>query len=241
MEARSALRTAPVFRDLSRKFARWGWPPEEDSDSDLFEKIVTIAQWNVPSAEFDTDGEKAVLPYARRLLARLDSGWFAIPSPTPKQAWFSYSPVFPEVQLSEGDSGKPLGALWTSSYLPDGTSTWSHCEDVLGTPESRAKGEDPPRTEYTVDIDTGGSAIYRISSPADFSRLLASYPRKGGHARVDWIAVAKEFDGVHLTARGLVMTQGAKVPTERGEAALERWDCESTAWLRTPKGLRLAG
>jgi hypothetical protein len=92
-----------------------------------------------------------------------------------------------------------------------------------------------------VDIDTGSSAIYRISSPTDFSRLLASYPRKGGHAGVDWIAVAKDFDGVHLTARGLVMTQGVKVPAERGEAALEGWDCESTAWLRTPKGLRLAG
>jgi hypothetical protein len=52
---------------------------------------------------------------------------------------------------------------------------------------------------------------------------------------VRWDAVARHFNAVHLTARGLVTAHDVAVTTPHGEAKLFGWDSESTAWLRAPR------
>jgi hypothetical protein len=180
---------------------------------------------------------------AEELKGRLSGGWFAEPTPTPAQAHFAVEPGHPRVALAHPppDStrvvdDKPRGAWWTSSMLPDGTSCWSRSESLVGTPETRAAGEHPARREHWTTVDLTAARIHRIERAADYAALLAEYPLEASaFPRVDWIAVAGDFDAVHLTARGLVYTQDVPIDTLRGPSALRGWNCESTAWLTEPK------
>jgi hypothetical protein len=228
----------PVFRGVCGAFRDSGWPLAEVSDVDLFEVIASVAEWVGPETPVDADLE----PLAEALEARLRGGWFAEPTPTADQAHFAVAAELPRVALTRPAPAstatiddKPRGAWWTSSRLPDGSSCWSHSESLVGTPETRASGEHPIRTERWYAPDFSRTRLYRIESAPDFARLLAEYPLADSvFPRVDWLAVAEDFDAVHLCARGLVYTQGVPIETNRGTSALRGWNCESTAWLREP-------
>jgi hypothetical protein len=233
-----ALKTFPVFRGVCRTFADSGRPLAEVSDVELFEVIVSAAERVGPEIPFDDD----LVPLAGTLEDRLGNGWFAEPTPTADQAYFAVTEGISQVALTRPPLGstaviddKPRGAWWTSSRLPDGTSCWSRGESLIGTPETRARGEFVPRTEHWSTLDVADAAIYRIESTSDFARLLVDYPLEGSaFPRVDWVTVAADFDAVHLSARGLVYTQSVPIETSQGTSALRGWNCESTAWLRTP-------
>ncbi|MFF4596835.1 hypothetical protein [Amycolatopsis sp. NPDC001319] len=229
----------PLFSAVCRALVRAGLPLVELSDVDLFEVIAATAEWVGPEAGPEVDPR----PVAEELENRLSGGWFAESTPSEAQAHFSVAPEPPRVALVRPEPGstrvfddKPRGAWWTSSRLPDGTSCWSRSESLVGTPETRAAGEVPPRREHWVTVDLTAARIHRIERAADFAVLLAEYPLGGsGFPRVDWLAVAEDFDAVHLSARGLVYTQDVPIATDRGTSALRGWNCESTAWLTEPR------
>jgi hypothetical protein len=228
----------PLFRDVCRSLVRVGLPLAELSDVELFEVIAAAAERVGPETGPDVDPR----PVAAELEARLSAGWFAEPTPTSAQAHFGAVGEHSRVALALPDhrgtrviDDKPNGAWWTSSMLPDGTSCWSRAESLVGTPETRAAGQFPARQEHWITVDVAAARIHRIERPVDFSVLLEEYPLSGSvFPRVDWIAVAADFDAVHLTARGLVYTQDVPIGTSRGHSALRGWNCESTAWLTEP-------
>ncbi|GAA1200062.1 hypothetical protein GCM10009608_38970 [Pseudonocardia alaniniphila] len=129
---------------------------------------------------------------------------------------------------------KPAGALWTSSFLPDGRSAWA-----IG--ESSAY-PDLSRRLFAVDFDRAVTRVFEVSAPEDYQRLATSYPRPmlDGRVLVDWSAAATDLDAVRLTAAGLVFAHNVRVPTPHGVAQLRGWDAESTAWLNRPPGLRIS-
>ncbi|MCX2730641.1 hypothetical protein OOZ19_10345 [Saccharopolyspora sp. NFXS83] len=91
-------------------------------------------------------------------------------------------------------------------------------------------------------------AVHEIDGPEAWAWLCRRYPlevtagrrhdwfratgRDGRWVLPDWAAVAREFDGVHLTAAGYLATAGAAVPVEDDLASvLAGWDPDATWWL----------
>lgn len=137
--------------------------------------------------------------------------------------------------VDERLGGKPVGALWTSSMLPDGVSAWQRSEGS----EFPGQGRRPKLLHVGPDdLDR----VYAIRDVGDYARLVANYPRRvsGDEVAVDWVRVARDFVAVHLTAAGLARAQNHQVETDAGYTMLRGWDAESTAWLSVPTSARIA-
>lgn len=101
-------------------------------------------------------------------------------------------------------------------------------------PETRS--QDPPRAWHTWAVEPSARAVVReIKSACDWVDFVLSYPRRvpeHGLIFPDWRAVARDWDGVHMTLRAIAATQGFWFSTESGIVATTFWDVESTLWLR---------
>lgn len=122
---------------------------------------------------------------------------------------------------------KPEGGLWTSPYEAYFGSPW--CQWCL-TEEFRVKRDHPYFHLWLLEPDPN-SHIYVIDSEQDLIDLVAAYPAKPispGYPfeYPDWLKVAEDFDGVHLTDEGQWQTRMSQ------PANLYGWDCECTLWLR---------
>jgi hypothetical protein len=208
-------------------------------DVDLYEWIVFAVAHQYSSSNFherlapDLDDAEALLR------DRLSQGWFGQrPVPAP-QAWFNAEGLIGDVVLRTVTNDlvigeKPPGALWTSSFLPDGRSAWAIGESSAYPNSSRRL--------FAMDFDQAATRAFEVSTPEDYQRLVTRYPRPmpDGRALVDWIAAGTDLDAVRLTAAGLVFAHNVRVPTPYGVAQLRGWDAESTAWLNRPPGLRIS-
>ncbi|CAM05271.1 hypothetical protein SACE_6098 [Saccharopolyspora erythraea NRRL 2338] len=219
------------MRELSNSF--FGDPDyiDEIGDAGFYEQIsIAVSCFYGPAS-----GE---LPAAlsRRILekveTRLRQGWFAEPRLASPQSRYASGSELPPVELESDEAdpavaSKPRRAVWTSSFLPDGTSVLD-----LGRPVVPKSG----RRLYSVRFDPSGVDAYTIDELQGWCRLVESYPVEctDGMIGVSWTAVARDFDVVHLTARGLVHAQGVVVETAAGPSVLRHWDAESSAWFRFP-------
>lgn len=231
---------SPVLIELVRQLGDSVHELDGIDDGDLYEEIVFAVGHQHSMRDFHErpaphlDGAEVLVR------KRLGRGWFAVrPVPTP-QAWFSESGrigglVLHEVTNDLPIGEKPAGALWTSSFLPDGRSTWALGE-VGAYPESS-------RSLFTLHFDQQSVRSFVIAAPEDYRELVMRYPRPvpDGRALVDWLAAAADLDAVRLTAAGLVFAQSVRLRTPHGTAQLRGWDAESTAWLNRPPGLRIEG
>jgi hypothetical protein len=201
---------------------------------DVYQWIVHAAGLRWSTDDFSARAAPEFESIAQRILARLAGAPFSggrLPSP---QARYTDDPVVREIAIADPPPGPPMGekptwALWTGSFLPDGTCAWERCE--YPRPGS---GE---RLRYSLSFDESEVTAYTIDSLSDFRELVSTYfdPQDEGRVRVRWAAVAKDFDAVHLTARGLATAQDVEVRTPAGIGKLWGWDTESTAWLRLPR------
>ncbi|RDI30374.1 hypothetical protein DEU38_106189 [Rhodococcus sp. AG1013] len=92
--------------------------------------------------------------------------------------------------------------------------------------------------------------VYEIGGPADWAHPVDTYPfpvpasrrsewyyTTGEHLDwfiPDWVAVAADFDAVHLTVHGYLSTPGVAIPlvANSGATVLAGWDPDATFWLR---------
>lgn len=183
------------------------------------------------------DGEtEDVRPYASEdsaVARRLSTGWFRRPAPYLPQSRFASDAAPPEAMSVTstfvGGADKPLGAFWTSSFLPDGSSAWAGVEDVVGTGATRDLWE--------IHVDVTDIRVFAIDRNEDYVDLVRRFPRPHDDClAVAWESVATEYDAVHLTAAGLADTHGAVVRHRGRTIALRGWDGECTAWLRFTSG-----
>ena len=88
---------------------------------------------------------------------------------------------------------------------------------------------------------------FEITGPADWVELAGRYPlevtlsrrhewwqvtgRDGGWVIPDWLAVASDFDAVHLTVAGYLATAGRALPVGETATMLAGWDPDETYWL----------
>lgn len=91
--------------------------------------------------------------------------------------------------------------------------------------------------------------VVEIASPSDWARLVQAYPldvtqsrrpdwyesldpHDGGWLIPDWSAVARDYEGVHVSVLAWLMTSGQAVPAgPRATTTMAGWDPDATWWL----------
>ena len=147
----------------------------------------------------------------------------------------------------------PEGEIYSGTWWsgPLGGTAWTTRGDVAGLlAVGLACAEDalgPERFEvWQVTIDPG-ARIYEVHSPQDWGRLAASFPRdvtvsrrhdwyrwtghEGPWILPDWPAVARRWDGVHVSVGGYLSTAGMRVDAGGAATLLAGWDADQTLWL----------
>lgn len=124
-------------------------------------------------------------------------------------------------------STKPFHTgMFTSTAARTGKSTWRTYLDLY-------HGSDLyPLPWRTWRVRTAGSVV-EIASARQWADFVRTYPdHEAGLLYPRWTAVAKDYDGVHLTLGAIAATQGFSFHTPAGLTAPAFWDVESTFWLR---------
>lgn len=122
---------------------------------------------------------------------------------------------------------KPRYGLWTSTYLPEAQYPsdwveWCVCNNFAIN-----------KTIGSILRVLPGANIYVINSLEDLKALFKWYknPEPSGLCNrplLDFCAVSKHFDAIHLTQRG-----ESKTRLCLDDIDLYGWDCESTVWFNT--------
>jgi len=92
-----------------------------------------------------------------------------------------------------------------------------------------------------------GASVFEITSPEDWVELVRGYPlavpnsrrhdwwRATGHdlewAIPDYVAVAEDFDAIHLSVAGYLSTAGRPLAVGATSTVLVGWDPDQTWWL----------
>jgi hypothetical protein len=201
------------------------------ADEDLYRHITLAASQRHSGRTFAARRAPELDRVAAAVMRRLSTGPLSATAPRSPQSRFARSAVPTAVTVIDRPTqdDKPAGALWTPSFLPDGTSMWQWGEWA-------EFGRDRPL--HALAFDPAGVRLCTIGSPADYERLVTRYPRPAStRVQVHWPRVAEDFDAVHLTVTGLLTAHHVPIATPHGPAVLTGWDAESTAWLRLPPGL----
>jgi hypothetical protein len=94
---------------------------------------------------------------------------------------------------------------------------------------------------------SSGARIWNITSPDDWGRLVARYPRDVTASRrhdwfrftgrdgtwllPDWPRAASDWDGVHLSIAGYISATGLAIPAGDAATVLAGWGPDQTLWL----------
>ncbi|MCE6999869.1 hypothetical protein LZG04_34405 [Saccharothrix sp. S26] len=206
------------------------------TDDILYRHITFAASLQHSGRDFTARPTPELDHIAAAVLHRLATGSLGDTSLRSPQARHATDATPRTVQVTDGPTGatapdKPVGALWTSSFLPEGTSMWQWGELAESGPD---------RPLFTVTFDQADIRLFTIDSPSDYGQLVNRYPRSSnGRAQVCWTRAADDLDAVHLTVPGLLTAQHVPVTTSQGTAVLTGWDAESTAWLHLPNAFEM--
>jgi len=128
---------------------------------------------------------------------------------------------------------KPGGGFWTSTFHPqakyasDWVKFWTSLKFKFGIKDF----------EKAVLLEVSPEAkVCHIDGVADLEKLIFKYPRvsidslkripidRMSSGTIDWEALARDYDGVHLTRNA-----AAEIHEMDRFAG---WDCESTCWFK---------
>jgi hypothetical protein len=97
-------------------------------------------------------------------------------------------------------------------------------------------------------VISSAARVFEVREARDWARLTEAYPRDvtgrqgrqwevwsglaGPWLLPDWLAAARDWDGVHVTVGGYLATSYQAVPAGPGLAYLAGWHPDETLWLR---------
>jgi hypothetical protein len=159
---------------------------------------------------------------ARTLAEAPAAAWWWHPLDRTAQTWIG-PPDVPDgplpfaVDFAPGIAPcRPREALYTSTTVGPLPGTWL-CYAWEGL-------KSPPFAIWHVPVRPE-ARIYEIHRPDDWTALSRRYPAEvDGLAVPDWLAVADDYDAVHLSMAGFL--------TATRSTTLRHWDSESTLWFR---------
>jgi len=181
---------------------------------------------------------------ARDLLSHPDSSWWSAPFEG-TQVWIGYGALpggsiegatqsATDRTRGETYAQRPTGWQITSRLF-NGAS----CLDFV----ARLAGDwRVPSLSRAVVEPIEEARVLEIGSAADWHRLCTQYPSPILTSQGDpsgegvlapyWSAVARDWDGVHLTFLGLLTAPFVRTESAAGASMLWSWDTEGTVWLR---------
>jgi hypothetical protein len=154
------------------------------------------------------------------------------------QLWIDHEATGPPVAAG-------INEIRNDTYRGDkpakGTGLWTSTagEECSWIEWMKGEGWWPKRDSarlWLLDPDPA-ARIFEIDQAVDLNELASKFRRSGGpgladyiarEPRLDWEAIAREYDAVHLTSRGEAQLH---IRLDGGPD-LYGWDCESTIWFR---------
>jgi hypothetical protein len=133
----------------------------------------------------------------------------------------------PDLRPFRQEVPKPRRALWTSTSTGTCPSHW--------IPYLRWSEDHRPPPYHPWRLEVSPTArVYEVHGPQAWHTLCLESPLKApdGTFVPNWDAVARMWDGVHLSVGGLLTTEGVRWSTPEGWTQLFSWSVESTVWLR---------
>jgi hypothetical protein len=139
---------------------------------------------------------------------------------------------------------RPSDSMWTSTELDCLASVWQTREPYDWPTLPVAS------TAWRVKARASTVRAYEIGAAADWVRLCEEFPTNTtSHYRrsmlstlslrwtepfvtPDWVAMASEFDAVHLQWSGFVDCAEQVIPLASGSTIMHGWNSERTWWLR---------
>lgn len=142
---------------------------------------------------------------------------------------------------------------WWSTPSPSGALATSRSREGLGALELILEEDSFGCGEARVWVvhTRNNPRVYEIRNPTDWAHLVDSYPlavpeskrydwfrTTGEHHHwviPDWVAVAEDYDGVHLSLHGYLTTPGIAIPLSNsaGATVLAGWNPDVTWWLNS--------
>ncbi|WP_226360813.1 hypothetical protein [Pseudonocardia sp. ICBG1142] len=223
----------PVILQAAESIVVHGIDLNVQDEVETYWDIVFANSYQYAVEEFADRADERLDETAAALAQVLSRGWLGSADVVSPQGVFSDSITLRATQIENPEDDlygdKPLGAFWTSSYLPNGDSAWSRSE------KSEFASLNRKLRNFTFRLPPPRD-IFIIRYPEDYRRLVADYPRKlqNGRTVVDWRRASDDYMAVRLTACGLALAHHFRVVTPAGVAWLSGWDAESTAWLHLP-------
>lgn len=214
--------------------------------------LTEISVWLSDHAEVMqrvlSDGPR-LRPLAEAILSEPGTGWWfgpldrasqlvawgpgGAPPPADSEALPRPSPPDRPPTAWECYAQKPEWGLYTSTAFGDLSAAVigaAECAGDLGPLEL-------PFPRYLLRVSST-ARIYEVDSPDAWRRLCLAYPAPdrgsltGGLVVPDFAAVARDWDGVHVTLGGLLTADQVQLDGPEGPTALQGWDTEATVWLR---------
>lgn len=198
-------------------------------------------------------------PLAERLASAPELDWWFAPLDRDAQLWSSLAGSdYLEPGLDRATAGplsgferyahKPTPSILTSSAVADDLSSLI-VASVLGSNDMQPHPfEEIRRTRLAVRPH---ARVYEITGPAAWAALARRYPAidPGNHHQAvnadgslepgeppevvpDWPAVARDWDGVHVSLGAVLLATDVRVEDETGMSRLWAWNAEGTYWLR---------
>jgi len=144
-------------------------------------------------------------------------------------------------------AGSGMSGAWWSHPFPGAISTTRRLGGLgavlLAGQEDGFGDTDAVVWPLTV---AGTARIFEVDGPGAWQHLVAAYPRTatatyrhtwawtgwdGEWLLPRWPAVARDWDGVHLSVAGYLATAGRALPVETARTLLGGWNPDQTYWL----------
>lgn len=198
-------------------------------------------------------------PIAEWIMGAAELAWWWAPLDRGSQLWSSHAGSDSlEPGLDRAGAGpmshferyahKPHPAILTSTAKATGISSLI-IASAFGDNDLQSHPHDAIRRgHYRV---RPSARVYEITGPAAWAALARRYPAidPGGHHRPvapdgslgpgeppeivpNWPAVARDWDGVHVSVGGMLLATDVWVAEAAGSSRFWGWDCEGTYWLR---------
>ena len=127
-------------------------------------------------------------------------------------------------------NSKPAGGvLYTSTVSPGAPSMWQ-----LYLLAGFSASLFPPPHDVWHLVPRPQCQVSVVDSAADWLHLVSEHHVQSADGLLlpDWDGIAREHDAVHLSAHGLLATQGVRFFLGSSPVVPSYWDVEATVWLR---------
>lgn len=153
-----------------------------------------------------------------------------VPPTSPLSSWERYAE-------------KPKDSTFTSTFV-DGTAAIFVGLDLMVGDLDVGDSQKPHYSSWLVKADLV-ARVYEVDGPQAWHNLCVRYPAAGRKDKQtpdfsgdedrlvpDWLAVAMDWDAVHLTFGGLLTAEQVRVESAAGWTYFWSWNIEQTLWLR---------